>query len=163
MFNKDGELIDNLWTNYTTQGFEKRAQCMEEQYSRYSINGGELGQIEVSHMGLRWKTIQKSELLESSNNYLMELMWTFLFTTSVNNVDCLFCCLLQAFLRKYFILFTFLCYGFYKSLFNNVSDRNNLPDIHRTVQWFRRVHLKTTDRLHEITCICFFFLREEQR
>ncbi|KAK2563721.1 Endothelin-converting enzyme 1 [Acropora cervicornis] len=46
VFNKDGELIDNLWTNYTTQGFEKRAQCMEEQYSKYSVDGGELGQIE---------------------------------------------------------------------------------------------------------------------
>ncbi|XP_074613416.1 endothelin-converting enzyme homolog isoform X1 [Acropora palmata] len=47
VFNKDGELIDNLWTNYTTQGFEKRAQCMEEQYSKYSVDGGELGQIEI--------------------------------------------------------------------------------------------------------------------
>lgn len=53
MFNKDGEIIDNLWTNYTTQGFEKRAQCMVEQYSNYSVNGGELGQIDVSHVGLR--------------------------------------------------------------------------------------------------------------
>lgn len=47
MFNKDGEIIDNLWTNYTTQGFEKRAQCMVEQYSNYSVNGGELGQIDI--------------------------------------------------------------------------------------------------------------------
>lgn len=65
MFNKDGELIDNLWTNYTTQGFEKRAQCMEEQYSKYSVNGGELGQIEVSHMGLGEKPYRKASYLKA--------------------------------------------------------------------------------------------------
>ena len=49
-FNKDGEITDNWWTNFTTKGFEKRAQCMVDQYNNYSVDGGERGQIQVNHV-----------------------------------------------------------------------------------------------------------------
>ena len=38
---------------------------MVDQYSNYSVNGGELGQIDVSHVELTLKFIPKSELRET--------------------------------------------------------------------------------------------------
>ncbi|XP_068742755.1 membrane metallo-endopeptidase-like 1 isoform X2 [Montipora capricornis] len=47
-FNKDGEITENWWTNFTTKGFEKRAQCMVDQYNKYSVDGGERGPIQIN-------------------------------------------------------------------------------------------------------------------
>lgn len=46
-FNKDGEIIDDWWSNYTSQGFEQRAQCMVDQYNKYPVDGGVQGQIYI--------------------------------------------------------------------------------------------------------------------
>lgn len=47
-FNKDGEIIDDWWSNKTSQGFEERSKCIVDQYSNYSVDGGEEGKIYVS-------------------------------------------------------------------------------------------------------------------
>lgn len=48
-FNKDGEIIDDWWSKNTSQGFEERSKCIVDQYSKYSVDGGEDGKIYVSH------------------------------------------------------------------------------------------------------------------
>ncbi|KAL9985458.1 hypothetical protein ACROYT_G007869 [Oculina patagonica] len=44
-FNKDGEIIDDWWSKNTSQGFEERSKCIVDQYSKYSVDGGEDGKI----------------------------------------------------------------------------------------------------------------------
>ena len=51
-FNKEGEIIDNWWSNYTSQGFDTRAQCMVDQYNKYPVDGGTQGQTHVSHVSI---------------------------------------------------------------------------------------------------------------
>ncbi|KAM7448959.1 hypothetical protein ABFA07_002968 [Porites harrisoni] len=46
-FNKEGEIIDNWWSNYTSQGFNTRAQCMVDQYNKYPVDGGNQGQTHI--------------------------------------------------------------------------------------------------------------------
>lgn len=46
-FNKDGEISANWWSNYTSQAFEQRTQCMVDQYNKYPVDGGFQGQIHV--------------------------------------------------------------------------------------------------------------------
>ena len=47
-FNKDGEIIDNWWSDFTSKGFEERAKCMVDQYSKYKVDGEDGKAIQVN-------------------------------------------------------------------------------------------------------------------
>ena len=66
-FNKEGEIIDNWWSNYTSQGFDTRAQCMVNQYNKYPVDGGTQGQTHVSHV---WRLFQLAELVKHMRFFL---------------------------------------------------------------------------------------------
>jgi len=48
-FNKDGEIIDDLWSKSTSEAFVNRSNCMVNQYSKYAVDGGDNGQTHVRH------------------------------------------------------------------------------------------------------------------
>lgn len=59
-FNKEGEIIDNWWSNHTSQGFNTRAQCMVDQYNKYPVDGGNQGQTHVSHVSIGSQDVEDS-------------------------------------------------------------------------------------------------------
>ena len=59
-FNKEGDIIDNWWSNYTSQGFNTRAQCMVDQYNKYPVDGGDQGLTHVSHVSIGSEDVEDS-------------------------------------------------------------------------------------------------------
>jgi len=46
-FNKDGEIIDNWWSKSTSEAFEKRSNCIVNQYDKYPVDGGIDGKTHI--------------------------------------------------------------------------------------------------------------------
>ncbi|XP_048589542.1 endothelin-converting enzyme 2 [Nematostella vectensis] len=45
LYNKNGEIVAQWWSNYSIKGFANKTECMVEQYNNYSVNLPGLGRL----------------------------------------------------------------------------------------------------------------------
>lgn len=48
-FNKDGEVVEDWWSNSSSFGFKERSKCIVDQYSQYKVDIGGGIQENVRH------------------------------------------------------------------------------------------------------------------
>ena len=71
-FNKDGELIDDLWSKSTSEAFVNRSNCMVNQYNEYPVDGGDDGQTHVRHNKPSSNEVKNKEILNCFNDQTNE-------------------------------------------------------------------------------------------
>ncbi|KAL1758319.1 hypothetical protein FB107DRAFT_258860 [Schizophyllum commune] len=77
LYNQEGKL-EQWWTNETSEGFDRKQECIVEQYSQYTIDDGKGGEVHVNNIGdtgliqafRAWKA-QYADSFQSGNEFLL--------------------------------------------------------------------------------------------